>query len=352
MNLLNGIKILDFTRLLPGPLATHLLAGLGAEVIKVESPKRRDYVREQPPLIKGRSTLFEALNHRKHQALIDYQSPEGRVELTALIRESDVLIEQFRPGVMEKLGWGYNVVKSINPRIIYVSLSGYGQSGPLSASAGHDLNYLAHSGLLDLNRDRAGRPVIPGLQIADIGSGAYLTVSSVMAGLLGRERQGGMHIDVSMLDGLLPLLTFPLSQHWGGWPPKQLKILHGGLVNYDVYECADGEWVALGALEMKFWNRFCEILERPQWQRTQQLELSAHIFPKGEIQALFKTKTRDEWVAFVGDEDVCLSPVVRLEELGDQAQTRARGLFESFETKDGTMMNSLRVPIRIVDEGT
>lgn len=348
MDLLSGITILDFSRLLPGPLATHLLAQMGARVIKVEHPKRVDYARYSGPLIDGESALFRALNHNKEIRTIAYDTEEGKAEIAALIQESDALIEQFRPGAMESWGLGYEAIKTLKSDIVYVSLTGYGQTGPMAGVAGHDLNYLAVSGLLSLLKDDQGKPVVPGFQLADIGSGSYLTAMSCLAALIHRMKTGkGQYLDVSMAAGVLPMLTVPMSMLWSGLDPAQFNFLNGKTVaNYTVYACADGKWVAVGALEMKFWNRLCTLVEKPEWQRNNELELFNLQFPKNEVETLFKTKTRDEWIAFFTGEDVCVSPVLELDELASHEQWQARVAFEQLQTESGKSFHSINVPIR------
>jgi len=348
MQPLEHITIIDFTRLLPGPLATNLLAQLGARVIKVEHPRRGDYARTQPPFVGNESTLYGALNFAKELRRIDFQSEAGKAEVLELIRDADVVIEQFRPGVMAAWGLSYEAVRSVNERLIYLSLSGYGQDGPYRDLAGHDLNYLAYSGILSLTRDREGRPVIPGVQVADIGGGSYMTLSACLTALLQRERSGrGAYVDVAMLDGLLPLLTVPATQHWGGLDPYQLNFLSGALVNYNVYECADSKWVALGALEMKFWNNFCALVERPDWKRSHQLELTVQTFPKAELEELFRSKTQAEWLTLSEGQDVCLSPVRTLGEIEEDPQIRHRSRVIDFETVQGNRLKGFSLPFKI-----
>lgn len=322
------LKVLDFTRLLPGPLATQMLLQQGAEVLKITRKGSVDYLKNYPPFVKDVSTLYYMLNDGKTELSIDFESEKGREELEVLIREADLLIEQFRPGVMQHWNLHYEAVKAINPGIIYLSLTGYGQTGPYAKEAGHDLNYLALSAVLDLNRDENGKPVIPGIQIADIAGGAYRVQSACLAALVERYQTGkGKYIDLSMTDGLLPLLTYPLSQYFGGWDPRELNILSGGLVNYNVYKTADDEWMALGALELKFWNAFCLAVERKDWQRENIQELSVHVFPESEVEAVFASKTREAWTAFAQGKDLCLTPVLKLEELEQEEQHQIRAAF-------------------------
>lgn len=345
--LLQGIKILDFTRLLPGPLATQLLAQMGAEVVKIEHPQRADMASNFPPYVNGKSALYQLVNHDKRIESIDYTQSPGREAALALIQTADVMIEQFRPGVMAQWDLDYETLSALNPQLIYISLSGYGQEGPYAQMAGHDLNYLAYSGLLSLNCDETGKPVIPGAQIADIAGGSYGAVMACLAGLFQRSRTGkGGFFDVSMLSGLMPLLTIPFSQHFGGLDPYLYNALSGGLVNYNVYECADGRWMALGALEIKFWNAFCQLVNQPTWQRQQLLELSVHVFPKDEIVAFFKLKTQAEWITLIEKSafDVCLSPVLLLSEIKDNPHHQAQKTFFSIAINKNESVQGLRLP--------
>ena len=349
MNLLNNIIILDFTRLLPGPLATHLLAQMGARVIKVEHPKRMDYARYSGPPVEGQSALFRALNHNKEIRNIAYDTEAGKAEIEALIAGSNVLIEQFRPGAMQSWGLGYEAVKALREDIVYASLTGYGQEGPMAQAAGHDLNYLALSGLLSLMKDEQGKPVVPGFQLADIGAGAYLAAMSCLAALVNRMQSGaGCYLDLSMTAGALPLLTLPLSLMWSGLDPAQFNFLDGKTVaNYTVYACADGKWISVAALEIKFWNQLCECLNKPEWKRRNELELSNEQFPKAAVEALFLTRSRDAWVAFFAGEDVCVAPVLELSELESHEYWRERAAFETLHTGSGKAYKTLDLPFRV-----
>ena len=339
---LTNIKIIDFSRLLPGPLGSKMLADLGAEVIKIQKTNNADYVAFQPPFIEDISTLYHALNHNKEIKILNWDLENEREALMELIKTADVLIEQFRPGVMKYWGLDFESLKAINPNLIYISLSGYGQSGPNSKKAGHDLNYLAISGVLDQIRDDDGKPVIPGIQIADIVGGAYSIQIAVLSAVLELQTKGeGFYLDLSMTDAIIPLLSFPLSQFWGGFDPKEMKILSGGLVNYNVYKCLDGKWIALAALELKFWDAFCDRALKPEWKRTQQYELSVHIFSKHEIEHFFKQKSRDEWVAWAADFDFCLSPVLELSELEKSANYQEKKSIREGEIKGLKYLKSL-----------
>lgn len=322
---LKGKTILDFTLLLPGPLATNILAQMGATVLKIEQPQKQDDTRLYPPFVNDKAMLFSMLNHNKESLMIDFRVIEGKEKILDLVRQADVLIEQFRPNVMKAWGLDYETLKNINPNLIYISLSGYGQEGEYSAHAGHDLNYLAYTGILDLMRDDNGKPVIPGIQIADIAGGSYMVVTACLAALLQGK---GQYIDISVLDGLPPMLTIPLSQVWGGINPHEMKLLNGNLVNYNVYQTKDGEWMALGALEVKFWNNFCQAIDKLDWQRDGFWDLSIHVFSMDDVKVLFQTKTQAEWVEWSKGKDICLSPVVKIADVEKDLHLKARGYFE------------------------
>jgi crotonobetainyl-CoA:carnitine CoA-transferase CaiB-like acyl-CoA transferase len=326
---LEGIKILDFTRLLPGPLGTHMLSQMGAEVIKIESPKRMDYTRQYQPQINGVSTLFHTLNHSKKQLIIDYETPEGYQQILEEIKTVDVIVEQFRPGAMDSFNLSFDTVKKINPNIVYISVTGYGQLGAKKDAAGHDLNYMAETGLLSMNRDEHGKPILPGFQLADIAGGSFMLVSACTSGLLAqRIRQTPQYIDVSLFDATVALGAITQGMLQGKADYDQMPILSGYWVNYNVYECSDKKWIALGALELKFWNSFCDMVQQPSWKTTAISTLVTAFFDKKEVEELFKTKTRDEWVVMASTFDVCLSPVLEVKEVYEQKHTKDRAVFK------------------------
>ncbi|GIV35211.1 MAG: CoA transferase [Chitinophagales bacterium] len=323
---LKGLKIVDFTRLLPGPLATMLMADLGAEVIKIEDPDAPDYIRSFPPFIGNDSAYYISLNRGKRSVAVNYSVEEGKEIVRRLIREADVVIEQFRPGVMDALGLGYAACAQQHPRLIYVSLTGYGQTGPYAACAGHDLNYIGYSGLLETTGTKEA-PVIPGGQIADVAAGSYMTVNAVLAALYARERTGkGQHLDVSMLDCVIPMMALQIASYYGSRkePSRGDFSLSGAIANYNVYRCADGRFVALGALEPKFWENFCDLVGKPEW-KTRMLNSGADMHAlKEEVAALFLSKTRDQWIQLCEGKDVCLTPVLSIAELEQDPHIRAR----------------------------
>lgn len=350
MNLLKGIKIIDFSRLLPGPMATHLLAQMGAEVIKIESPKRMDYARASGVQVDGASILFHQLNHNKTMKIVDYSTDEGKAELLDMIKDADALIEQFRPGAMQAWGFGYEQVKAINPEIVYVSLTGYGQDNDFSNEAGHDFNYLAYSGIMSLMKDEQGKPTVSDTQFADIG-GAYMAVIAMQAALLKKANTGkGSFVDVSIADSVNPFLAVPYAVHKGGMDYRKFNIINGKTtVNYATYQCADGKWLSVAAMELKFWNNVCEVVGKPEWKRDNQMELLVSAFPKKEVEALFKTKTRDEWTALFKGKDVCIAPILEIEELENSHYHQSKGTFEQFETPNGETLKTIKLPFLMVN---
>jgi crotonobetainyl-CoA:carnitine CoA-transferase CaiB-like acyl-CoA transferase/putative sterol carrier protein len=314
---LKGLKVLDFTRLLPGPLATQMLAEMGAEVIKIEDPDAPDYIRSFTPFVEEQSAYYLALNRSKKSLAINYTSEEGRKTIYELVKSADILFEQFRPGIMEKMGLGYEQLKVINPKLIYVSITGYGQTGPLAQEAGHDLNYIAIAGLLGITGD-ATKLAIPGGQIADVAAGSYMAVNGALAALYSREKTGeGQHVDIAMTDAVLPIITLQYSRYKAENKvlPAGTFELSGGLANYNVYQCADNKWVALGALEPKFWNNFCDLVNQSEWKNNILLPPDEMEPFKKTVSELFKTKTQKEWLTISEGKDVCLSPVLQLDEL-------------------------------------
>jgi alpha-methylacyl-CoA racemase len=308
---LAGFRILDLTKLLPGPLATLWLAQQGAEVIKVEDPASPDPVRDYPPLKDGISVFYGALNAGKQSLALDYRKAEGREILLRLVERVDVVMEQFRPGVMEAFGLGYEALRKANPRIVLVSITGYGQTGPLAHFPGHDINYLSYSGLLDGLRDSRGTPLIPTAQLADVAGGSMMALNAVTTALLKRERTGeGGHVDVAITDSLPWLHTLRgaeelTTQGYEGH-------LSGRMACYNIYRCSDGRHVALGALEPKFWKRFCALAGRPDWEMRILENDQSRL--KEEVAALFLLQPLSHWCDTLEGQEVCLSPVLTLRE--------------------------------------
>ena len=329
MSALSDIRVLDLSRLLPGGFCSLLLADFGAEVLKVEDTGMGDYIRWSPPFHEGadesaRSALFLALNRGKRSIRLDLKTEGGREVLLRLVRDHDVVLESFRPGVMERLGVGYERLREENPRLVYCAVTGYGQDGPYTGRSGHDMNYLGLNGLLGLSGDAGGPPVQSAGQIADLGGGGLMAAFGILAALRERERSGeGQLVDVSMFDGSLSWLALVAARYLAdGTPPGRGDLeLAGSLICYRPYACRDG-WVTLGALEPKFWQAWCrgvgrEDLVEKQFERPGS---EAH----AEVQRVFLERTRDEWQAFASEHDCCLEPVLGLDEALDSELVRAR----------------------------
>ena len=328
---LEGLKVLDLSRLLPGGFCSLLLADFGADVLKVEDTGMGDYVRWSVPAYEGAeqsagSALFLSLNRNKTSIRLNLKTDEGKEVLLRLAREYDVLLESFRPGVLDRLGVGYERLREENPRLVYCAITGYGQTGPYRDRAGHDTNYLGLVGLLGLTGAKDGPPVQAAGQIADLGGGALMAAFGIMAALHERERSGEAQlVDVSMADGALSWLAIVAARYFAeGTAPRRGELeLAGSLVCYRPYECADG-WVSLGALEPKFWQSWCRGVGREDLieRQFEQPGSPAH----AEVEAEFLKRTRDEWKAFNDEHDCCLEPILGLDEALDSELVRERGM--------------------------
>jgi crotonobetainyl-CoA:carnitine CoA-transferase CaiB-like acyl-CoA transferase len=330
---LSGIRVLDLTRLLPGPLCTLHLADLGADVVKVEDLPRGDYARWLPPLQKQYSYLFSILNGGKRSFSLDWKNPEDRSRFDALVRAADVVVESYRPGVAESLGFGYNRLSKLNPKLIYASLTGYGQTGPLAAHAGHDLNYLGYTGVLDQMGRQGQSPALSNFQIADIAGGSLTAALAIAAALVGVHRTGqGVFLDLAMYDGTLAQTVIMLAtlQGMGGKSlPRGGDLLTGGMPFYDVYETSDHRFMALGALEYKFWQRFCSAMNRPDWLPKHFVFAEEAAALRADIQSVFQTQTQQYWSDLLVPADCCCTPVLTLAEALEAPQTQARNLVRS-----------------------
>ena len=316
---LEGVKVLDLSRLLPGGFCSLLLADFGAEVLKVEDVNLGDYVRWAPPKYEGAedsaaSALFLALNRNKSSIRIDLKSDGGREVFLRLAREHDVVLESFRPGVLDRLGVGYERLREENPGLVYCAITGYGQDGPLRDRSGHDMNYLGLIGLLGLTGEAGGPPVQAAGQIADIGGGAQMAAIGILTALRERDRSGeGQFVDVSMADGALSWLAMVAARFFAEEqsPHRGELELAGRLVCYRPYACADG-WVTLGALEPKFWAAWCRGVGREDLIEKQ---FEAPGSPThAEVQGIFMERSREQWSAFAAEHDCCLEPVLDLDE--------------------------------------
>jgi alpha-methylacyl-CoA racemase len=350
---LEGVRVLDLSRLLPGPFCSLLLADFGADVVKVEDTAQGDYMRWAPPAYDGAdpsaaSAMFLALNRNKRSVRVNLKDARGRDVLLALARSADVLLESFRPGVLDRLGCGYEALRAVNPGIVYCAISGYGQDSPLRDRSGHDLNYLAVAGLLGLTGDADAAPVPPAGQIADLGGGALMAAFGILAALRERDHSGeGQLVDVSMTDGTLTWLVMLAARMLadGRVPRRGALDLGGGLVCYRPYRCADG-WITIGALEPKFWAAFCRGVGRE--------DLIARQFePPGSeahraVEAVVATRTRAEWTAFAAEHDCCLEPVLDLDEAVASKHVRAREMVvEVGQPGVARPVRQLGVPVKL-----
>jgi len=346
---LAGVRVLDLSRLLPGPYATLVLADLGADVVKVEDPRGGDPLRWVPPLVGEQSGSFHALNRNKRSIAIDLRNPEGVATMRRLVRGADVLVETFRPGVMDRLGVGWDALSSENRRLVLCSISGYGQDGPYRDRAGHDIDYVAVAGVLALNGP-PDRPVPLGVQVADVAGGSWPAVAGILAALLRRAATGrGAHIDVAMAEGALAMLALQkgVADARGAPLRRAGEVLNGGSAFYGVYRTGDGRFVALGALEPKFFRNFCEAVHRPELVEAQFDE--GGLGPRAELEAIFASRTRDEWADFAARNDVCLMPVLEGDEPRNDPQFARRGTFVAIDTPwEGRAVESLASPVRLV----
>ncbi len=345
MQPLNGIRVLDFSTLLPGPLAGLLLAEAGADVIKIERPGIGDEMRIYAPKLGPDSTNFALLNRGKRSIAIDLKSPDAIDRLTPLLKSADVLIEQFRPGVMERLGLGYAAVRVINPRLVYCSVSGFGQSGPRRDVAAHDLNYMAIAGLLSLTGDANGAPVLPPVLIADIAAGAYPAVMNILLALMARDRTGrGRHLDVAMSDNLMVLAYWGLGKGFSGngWPRMSDDLVSGGSPRYQIYPTADGGYLAAAPIEQRFWTVFCDLIELEPEHRDDARDPKA---ATAAVAAKIRAQPTERWRAVFADKDACCAVIASLDEAVADAHVKARGLFEFRTSNRGEEIPALPVPI-------
>ena len=325
MKPLDGIKIIDLSTLLPGPLATLILAEAGAEVIKIERPGGED-MRRSPPFIEGESVLFGILNRGKRSIELDIKSEEGHKKIVSLIKSADIVVDQFRPGVMERLCLDFKSLLKIKPKIIHCSITGYGQSGPKKLVAAHDLNYMAESGLLSLSREKDGSPAMPNTQIADIAGGSYPAVINILLALREVEKTGqGKFLDISMTDNLFPFMWMALGLTTNNYYSKGGDLqLTGASPRYSIYETLDKGYIALGALEEKFWLRFCEVINLPKEFINDKINPNSS---KKAIIKLIKDKKTEYWKEMLAKENnICCSIVSSLKEAMSDTQIIEREL--------------------------
>lgn len=337
---LSGVRVLDLTRLLPGAVCTMMLVDLGADVLKIEDPNGGDYARWYPPQVDGQSAFFRMNNRGKRSLILNLKLAEGQAVLKRLVETADVLIEGFRPGVMQRLGCDYEALKAINPRLVYCALSGWGADGPYADRSGHDLNYVALAGLIGAMET----PQVPPGQVGDIG-GAYVALAGMLAALFRRERSGvGGFVDASLMESALPFALYNWTEAVHLQPERGAGTLAGGVACYRVYTARDGRFVSLAALEDKFWQNFCKAVQRPDLiPYHQQPHRQGYL--TGELRELFLERDAADWDALLSDADCCFTVVSTPDALADEAHLQARGMVGVFA--DGATW--MRSPVRISD---
>jgi crotonobetainyl-CoA:carnitine CoA-transferase CaiB-like acyl-CoA transferase len=337
---LAGIKVIDLSRMLPGPYCSMILADHGARVIAIEHKR-----------FMADDLLISPVNRNKEHMSLNLKTEEGREIFFRLAKHADIVMEGFRPGVTKGLGIDYETLKKVNQRIIYCSITGYGQDGPYRNMAGHDVNYLSLSGVLDLIGEKDGPPSIPGIQIADLAGGGMNAAIGILLALVARERTGkGQYIDISMTDGMVGLLPIPLHlfQRDGHVPSRSDTMLSHRYACYNVYETADGRYVSIGAVENRFWQNLCTLLGVPEYGPLQydenQREIILEFFRKA-----FKERTLDEWVKVLGDKDICWGKVQDLVEALNDSLFFDRDMVGQIEDRNGQVVTVLGIPIKLSD---
>ena len=341
---LSGIRVLDLTRLLPGAFCTMQLADMGADVIKIEVPGIGDEMRLIPPLVDGQSALFNALNRNKRSLTLNLKEPAGRDLLLQLVDTADVLVEGNRPGVMDRLGLGWDVLQARNRGLVMCSITGYGQDGPYAARAGHDINYVATAGALGLNGARDGSPVPLAVQVGDIGGGGLQAATAILGALFAIQRGGeGRWLDVSMTDGVVSWLALVLAQTAAGEDIRRGdQRLGGRYACFRVYACKGGGFYSVGALEVKFWKALCEAIGKPELVAVQYAEGADQARLHRQMEEVFGSRTRDEWASALEAVDACCEPVLDLGEVESHPQVAARHLIDhrssGIEVRPAVMM--------------
>ncbi|BES72026.1 CoA transferase [Marinobacter nanhaiticus D15-8W] len=346
---LDGLRVLDFTTLLPGPYATMMLADMGAEVLRVEAPDRLDLTRVVPPHDDGVSTAHAYLNRGKQSLALDLKKPESIDTIKLLVADYDIVIEQFRPGVMRRLGIDYDALKAVNPSLIYCAITGYGQTGPYRARAGHDINYLSLAGVSSHCGRRETGPPPMGIQVADVAGGSHHAVMGILAAVVHRQRTGeGQFVDVSMTDAAFALNAMAGAAHLAGGelPGPEQSLLNGGSF-YDYYETADGRWLSVGSLEPQFTTRLCQVLGLEDMT-------SFGLSPKPEHQKQLKQALKKaigdrslaQWQTVFAEQDACVEPVLTLEEASTHPQIQSREMVIDVARENGGMQRQIGHPIK------
>ena len=343
---LKGVKVLDFSTLLPGPLASLFLAETGAEVIKIERPVTGDEMRLSHPKWSDESVSFSMLNRGKKSLCLDLKDQSSKGILKPLIETADIIIEQFRPGVMKRLGLDYESIKKINSKIIYVSITGYGQTGPKKMVAGHDLNYIGNTGLLSLSMGTKEKPTVPPALIADIAGGSYPAIINILLALRKRDlHQTGSFLDISMSDNLFPFMFWALGSGFASntWPLNSDSILSGGSPRYNIYETKDGSYIAAAPLENRFWKKFCKVIKLPKKFEDME-DNQEEVITK--IREIIILKDKDYWAHLFNEADCCCSTVKSIEEAINDNHFKIRNVFEKqIANEEGQIIPALPIPI-------
>lgn len=347
---LDGIRVLDLTRLLPGPYATLMLADFGADVIKVEDPKLGDYARWGEPKVADYSAMFHSLNRNKRSITIDLKTEEGKEIFIDLVKTADVLVESFRPGVMDRLGLGYETLSGLNPKLIYCAITSFGQTGPYRDVPGHDINFLSYSGLLDLQGDSEGQPVSSSVQIGDIGGGSLMATIGILVSIMDAMKTGkGQFVDISMLDGAISWMQTFLPEYLvsNNAPKRGELVLNGGKACYEIYETSDNRFLSVGALEFKFWKNFCTVINKEDLIPRLNAPLEEQKVMKMEIASTIRKKTLKEWMKLFDNIDACVTPVLTVEEMVEDPHIKHRQMIEEVYHPKAGAVRQIANPIKL-----
>lgn len=347
---LEGIRVLDLTRLLPGPYCSLMLADFGADVIKIEDTKLGDYARWTEPKTGEFSAMFYSLNRNKRSMSLDLKLQESREVFLELVKTADVLIESFRPGVMDRLGLGYEELKKHNPKLIYCAITSFGQTGPYKDKPGHDINFLSYSGLLDLQGEQNRKPVSSSVQIGDIGGGSLMAVIGILVSIIEARKSGkGQFIDISMLDGAVSWMQtiLPAFLTDNQAPKRGELVLNGAKACYETYETKDQRYLSVGALEFKFWKNFCLVIGKEELISKLDAPSDQQNALKQEIQAVISTKTLQEWIALFDGIDACVAPVLTVEEMVNDPQIKDRKMIEEVYNPSAGITRQIANPIKL-----
>jgi crotonobetainyl-CoA:carnitine CoA-transferase CaiB-like acyl-CoA transferase len=347
---LEGIRVLDLTRLLPGPYCSLMLADFGADVIKVEDTNLGDYTRWNDPKIGDFSAMFHSLNRNKRSVSLNLKAQEDKDVFIDLVKTADVLVESFRPGVMDRLGLGYEELKKHNPKLVFCAITGYGQTGPYVNAPGHDTNYLSYAGLLGLQGEKNGKPVNSSVQIADIGGGALMGVIGILVAIMEAKKSGqGQFVDISMLDGAVSWMQtiLPSFLATNEVPNRGSLLLSGKVACYENYQTKDNRYLSVGSLEFKFWKSFCEVIGKEDLIEKLDAPENEQTEMKKEIQAIISTKTLQEWMELFEGVDTCVAPILTLDEVVKDPQIQHRQMIEEVEHPEYGAMKQIANPIKL-----